>query len=64
MIFTVCGYIDCYTPSYYYSNLRTHVWGANFYEGTRGCCMYIREKAYKDTKFQSAKAGSVRCVVE
>ena len=64
LIFTVAGYIDCYTPSYYYSNLRTHIWGANYYKDTRGVCMYIREKAYKDTKFQSAKAGSVRCVVE
>ena len=67
--FTIAGYIDCWTPSYAYSNLRTHIWAGKWYDEKRGTAMYIRAdkdggEKYYSQKFHKAKAGSVRCVVD
>ena len=65
--FTVAGYIDCWGGSYAYSDQRTHVWAAKWYDDQRSNCMYIRlnkSPKYYSQKYHRAKAGSVRCVVE
>ena len=66
-LFTVAGYIDCWSASYAYSNLRTHVWASKWYDEKRSTCMYFRldkDPKYYSQKFHKAKAGSVRCVAE
>ena len=65
--FTVAGYIDCWSASYAYSNLRTHIWASKWYDAERSTCAYFRldkDPKYYSQKFHKAKAGSVRCVVE
>ena len=65
--FTVAGYLDCWSASYAYSNLRTHVWASKYYDDKRSTCMYFRldkDPKYYAQKFHKAKAGSVRCVAE
>ena len=67
VLFTVAGYIDCWSASYAYSNLRTHVWASKWYDEKRSTCMYFRldkDTKYYSQKFHKAKAGSVRCVAE
>ena len=66
-LFTVAGYIDCWSASYAYSNLRTHVWAGKWYDAERSTCMYMRldkSTKYYSQKFHKAKAASVRCVAE
>ena len=65
--FTVAGYLDCWSASYAYSNLRTHVWANKWYDAERSNCMYFRldkDPKYYSQKFHKAKAASVRCVAE
>jgi hypothetical protein len=65
--FTVSGYLDCWSASYAYANLRTHVWANKWYDAERSNCMYFRldkDPKYYSQKFHKAKAGSVRCVAE
>lgn len=65
--FPIAGYIDCYGASYVYSDHRTHVWAADWYDAERGSAMYFRldkNPKYYSQKYHKAKAGSVRCVVD
>ena len=64
IVFPVCGYLDCYTPAYEKTGLRTHIWAASWYDDTRSNCLYYREGAYYAQKFHKAKASVVRCVAE
>ena len=64
VVFPVGGYIDCWTPGYEKVGVRTHIWGAKWYDGERSTCLYYREGKYYAQKFHKAKAGSVRCVAE
>lgn len=57
-------FIDCWTPGYEKVGLRTHIWGAKWYDAERATCLYYREGKYYSQKFHKAKAGSVRCVAE
>ena len=63
-VFPVGGYIDCWTPGYEKTGLRTHIWGTKWYDDVRSTCLYYREGKYYSQKFHKAKAGSVRCVAE
>ena len=67
IVFPVCGYIDCWTPSYAKVGERTHIWASKWYDAERATCLYYRgdkENKYYSQKFYKAKAGSVRCVAE
>ena len=67
IVFPVCGYIDCWTPSYAKVGERTHIWASKWYDAERATCLYYRgdkENKYYSQKFHKAKAGSVRCVAE
>ena len=67
VVFPVGGYIDCWTPGYEKTGVRTHVWASKWYDEKRATCMYFRgdkDEKYYSQKFHKAKAGSVRCVAE